>query len=221
MLVDRTASSSRCGSTRSPTAAKEQALYDEFATTICPSGRFVAHILVKDAGRRRRAACRSCRPAQRSPTLAKAKSTDTARRKQGGALGCLTRERVRQGSSRTRPRRRAARHADRSGEDAVRLPPDPGAHAGIRVDVTSRVRGGAAAGRELGRRPAPRRSIHVWVNPRYGTWRGSASTRRPAASSFARAAPPVAGQRGPAGRSRRRARGDHDDDHRPTVPAGG
>jgi len=71
------------------TPAKTQALYDEFASTICPSGRLVAQILVKDLTTAS-AIVDQLRAGASFTDLAKTKSTD-ASGKTGGSVGCLRR----------------------------------------------------------------------------------------------------------------------------------
>lgn len=72
-----------------PNLAKEQALYDQFAATICPSGRVVDQILVKDASTAN-SILTQLRGGASFAALAKAKSTDTASAKAGGSVGCLS-----------------------------------------------------------------------------------------------------------------------------------
>ncbi len=70
------------------TAGKEQALYEEFAGKICPSGRVVSQILVKDAATAN-GILGELRAGASFSDLAKAKSTDTTSAKLGGAVGCV------------------------------------------------------------------------------------------------------------------------------------
>jgi parvulin-like peptidyl-prolyl isomerase len=71
-----------------PTEAKEHALYDEFATTICPSGRMVAHILVKDLATAN-AVEQDLQGGAAFAAVAAARSTDTGSAQAGGSVGCL------------------------------------------------------------------------------------------------------------------------------------
>jgi len=91
VLVDRRARADAVATYYSTlTTAKEQALYDEFATTICPSGRLVAQILVKDA-RTASSILAQLRGGASFADLARTKSTDTTSAKTGGSVGCLRR----------------------------------------------------------------------------------------------------------------------------------
>jgi PPIC-type PPIASE domain len=91
VLVDRQARADAVATYYStPTIAKEQALYDEFATTICPSGRLVAQILVKDA-QTASSIVAQLRGGASFADLARTKSTDTTSAKTGGSVGCLRR----------------------------------------------------------------------------------------------------------------------------------
>ena len=72
-----------------PSPAEEKSLYDRFSTQICPSGRMVSHILVKDLATANAIENQLQNGAAFAP-LAKTKSTDTASAKAGGSLGCLT-----------------------------------------------------------------------------------------------------------------------------------
>ena len=90
VLVDRQARADAVATYYStPTIAKEQVLYDEFATTICPSGRLVAQILVKDQNEPDPRALAPVRDARRPRQ--EVKSTDTTSAKTGGSVGCLRR----------------------------------------------------------------------------------------------------------------------------------
>ena len=71
-----------------PTADKEKALYDQFSTSICPSGRQVAQILVKDVATANTILAQLQGGASFAQ-LAKTKSTDTTSGKVGGDVGCL------------------------------------------------------------------------------------------------------------------------------------
>jgi parvulin-like peptidyl-prolyl isomerase len=89
-LVDRQIrTDSLIGYFTNPTLAKEKALYNEFAPTICPSGRVVDQILVKDAATAN-SILAQLRAGASFATLAKAKSTDAASAKVGGSVGCLS-----------------------------------------------------------------------------------------------------------------------------------
>jgi hypothetical protein len=70
------------------TAAKEQALYDEFAADLCPSGRVVSQILVKDVATAR-SILKQLQAGASFADLARLKSTDATSAKAGGAVGCL------------------------------------------------------------------------------------------------------------------------------------
>jgi PPIC-type PPIASE domain len=71
------------------TAVQEKALYERFAKQICPSGRMVSHILVKDLATAN-AIETQLQNGAAFAELAKTKSTDTASAKAGGLLGCLS-----------------------------------------------------------------------------------------------------------------------------------
>lgn len=70
------------------TPAKTQALYDEFASRICTTGRVASHILVKDLATAN-SILDQLRNGASFTDLAKSKSTDTASAKNGGAVGCV------------------------------------------------------------------------------------------------------------------------------------
>jgi hypothetical protein len=91
VIVDREARAIAVGEYYSSlTTAKEQALYDEFADTICPSGRMVAQILVKSASTAN-AILAQLHGGASFADLARTKSIDTTSAKTGGAVGCLSR----------------------------------------------------------------------------------------------------------------------------------
>ena len=91
VLVERRARSDAVATYYSTlTTAKEQALYDEFSTTICPSGRLVAQILVKDA-QTANSILAQLRGGASFAKLAQTKSTDATSAKTGGSVGCLRR----------------------------------------------------------------------------------------------------------------------------------
>jgi len=91
VLVDRQARADAVATYYSTvTSAKEQALYDEFATTICPSGRLVAQILVKNLPTAN-SILAQLRGGASFAALARTKSTDTTSAKTGGSVGCLRR----------------------------------------------------------------------------------------------------------------------------------
>ncbi len=89
ILIDRQARAEAVGAYYTAlTPAKEHALYDEFATDLCPSGRVVYQILVKEQANAQ-TILDQLSAGGSFAALAKTKSTDTTSAKVGGAVGCL------------------------------------------------------------------------------------------------------------------------------------
>ncbi len=166
ILVDRQARSEAVGAYYTTlTPAKEQALYDEFATDLCPSGRVVSQILVKDEATAQ-SILTQLKGGASFAGLAKTKSTDTASAKVGGAVGCL-----RKGTF-VAPFEAAA-YAAPFGIPTGPVKSQYGYHvivvnhasyADLQADLTSALSRNPLVARDL-----RLQSMKVWINPQFGT----------------------------------------------------
>jgi hypothetical protein len=166
LLVDRAARLDALGQYyTTATPAKEQALYDEFASTICPSGRFVAQIQVADAATAN-AILAQLQSGASFADLAKAKSKDATTAKAGGTVGCLSRNTV------------AKEFENAAYAAPFDVPIGPvKSNLGYHVILVSHPTYAAVQGeltQALQQNPLIARdlrlqSMHVWINPLYGS----------------------------------------------------
>ena len=139
------------------------AVYRYYQT--CPSGRFISHILLKTKAAAD-AALKRIRAGQTFDEVARAQSTDSASAPQGGALGCLARDEY-------VAKFQSAAEAAPLGVITGPVQTQYGYHlilarpwnpAGDQqfAQVLTQVASAALSARL--------KALHVWVNPRYGTW---------------------------------------------------
>jgi hypothetical protein len=165
-LVDRQARAEVVGAYyTSLTPAKEQALYTEFATDLCPSGRVVSQILVKDLATAQ-GILAQLKAGASFANLAKTKSTDATSAKVGGSVGCL-----RKGTF-VAPFE-AASYAAPFGVPTGPVKSQFGYHV-ILVDHASYADQQASLTSALAQNPLVARdlrlqSMKVWINPQLGT----------------------------------------------------
>jgi hypothetical protein len=166
ILVDRAARVDAIGRYyTSLTPAKEQALYDEFASTICPSGRFVAQIQVADAATAN-AILAQLRSGASFADLAKAESKDATSAKGGGTVGCLSRNTVAKEFE-------TAAYAAPFDVPIGPVKSNLGYHvilvshptyAAVQGELTQALQQNPLIARDL-----RLQSMHVWINPLYGS----------------------------------------------------
>lgn len=166
VLVDRAARIDALGQYySSATPAKEQALYDEFASTICPSGRFVAQIQVADAATAN-AILTQLQGGASFADLAKAKSKDANTAKTGGTVGCLSPTTVAKEFE-------TAAYAAPFGIPIGPVKSNLGYHvilvthptfADVQSELTPALQQNPLLARDL-----RLQSMHVWVNPQFGS----------------------------------------------------
>jgi PPIC-type PPIASE domain len=147
------------------TPEKEQAFFDEFANTICPSARVVAHILVKDLSTAN-GILAQLRGGASFGDLAAAQSTDTASAKTGGVVGCLRPETFVKEFD-------AAASAAPFGVPSGPVKSKLGYHvilithptfADFRSQIIPALQQNPLIARDL-----RLRAMHVWINPQFGT----------------------------------------------------
>jgi hypothetical protein len=166
ILVDRAARVDAIGRYyTASTPAKEQALYKEFASTICPSGRFVAQIQVPDAATAN-AILVQLQAGASFADLAKAKSKDATSAKDGGTVGCLSERTVAKEFE-------TAAYAAPFGVPVGPVKSNLGYHvilvshptyAAVRTELTQALQQNPLIARDL-----RLQSMHVWINPRFGS----------------------------------------------------
>ena len=138
------------------------ALYRYYQT--CPSGRFVSHILVKTKAQADAALAR-IRSGQKFAAIASTQSTDTSG-KQGGALGCLA-------AGEFVPEFQNAADAAPLGVVTGPVKTQFGYHLILvrRWDAVGDKQYAQALTQAAGAALTVRlKDLHVWVNPKYGTW---------------------------------------------------
>jgi hypothetical protein len=186
ILVDRQARAEAVGAyytTLTPT--KEQALYNEFATDLCPSGRVVSQIIVKEVATAQ-TILTELKAGASFADLAKTKSTDTASAKLGGAVGCL-----RKGTF-VAPFEAAA-YAAPFGIPTGPVKSQFGYHvlvvnhatyADLQAELTQALSQNPLVARDL-----RLQSMKVWINPQFGT--GSLAVDQQQGQLFFNVAAPV------------------------------
>jgi hypothetical protein len=165
-LVERTARLETLGQYYStPTAAKEQALYDEFASTICPSGRIVSQIQVADAATAN-SILTQLQGGASFAALAKADSKDATSAKSGGTVGCLSPTTVSKEFE-------TAAFAAPFGVPIGPVQSSVGYHvilvqhstfAAVQPELATALQQNPLIARDL-----RLQSMHVWINPLYGS----------------------------------------------------
>lgn len=139
------------------------AVYRYYQT--CPSGRFVSHLLVKTKAQADAALAR-IRSGQSFAAIATAQSTDTGSGKQGGALGCLA-------AGEFVPEFQNAADAAPLGVVTGPVKTEFGYHLILvrRWDAAGDKQFAQALTQAASAALTTRlKDLHVWVNPRYGTW---------------------------------------------------